>query len=278
MMPDNGFYNNTAGLNGLKNQAVSFMFHNEGEGMYNLDLAYARRMLSRRYILGTHLNYKTSRSYDILDSSGNKDGSFNYNYIRADLLCASSFYFIDSLNELNYGVRLKMENEKADQYTDTGFQADIGLQYAFTFFKSKYIDSFQLSTVVENLGKGLGGVDRMRFAGGISSFIPLVKNIRQMLFAVSHVQYFNSLLKENNGQVFSIGYKEDLSTFTSALKDYALMISVSYNYIRAIRILGDFSGLEYGINIDSRYFNFGYSCLFNSLSGNNYYTSLSIKF
>lgn len=277
LMHDNGFFNNPAGLNIIEKQAVSFLFNNVGENFYNLNLAYGRRF--GKIILGSHLSYKTSKKYDMLDASGNKTGSFKYNYIGADIMFASTGYFLgDLFEELNYGIKIKFENEQADEYSDIGYMADIGLIYGLAFFKSKYIDRLSLFVSFENLGKSFGDINRMRLLSGILIHVPLVKNLRQLLIGVSTVQYFDSQLKENNGLVFSLGYREDLSLLSSSLRDYVLIISISYNYIQSVRILGDFSGLEYGMNIDSKYFNFGYSCLFNSLSGNNYYTSLSIKF
>lgn len=275
---ENGFYYNPAGINAVKNHAVSFLYQNRGGELKNIDFGYGHRLFNQRYIIAGNIDYTTSEDYEILDGSGNKTGTFQYQYVEADIIIGSTAYFISTLKDLHYGVKIKIQNEKADTYSSSAYMADLGFLYKFYFEKNRYCDEIGIYASFENLGKSLSGQSYLRFSGGAVFCFPVVKQLRQIFLGMGIIQYLDSQMEANNAQVFTIGLKENLSSLSQSLKYYSFLLSLSYNYIDAVNVLGDLSGLEYGFKLDGPYFGIGYSCLFSRLTGNKYRTSLSIKF
>ncbi|MDD5066684.1 MAG: hypothetical protein PHF84_06515 [bacterium] len=276
LKPVNGFYQNPAAVNSLSKIGIGLMFNSQGGDFYDMNLAYGQRI--GKMAAGLGVNYKTSGVLDILNETGEKTGTFRYSFVRVSLMAASSSFFLNRIPDIHYGIRLKLENEKAEEYSDTGYTADIGLLYHFEFDKVQYIDRLGLFFSCENLGKNLADTDRARLLTGFLAYIPVVKDLSQVLVGLGVNRYLSSRLSDNSGFLFSLGFREALSLLSNSMKGYEITAGVSFNASRANRVLGSETGLEYGFSVESRRFSLGYDCTFNDATGNNYYGNLALKF
>lgn len=276
LLPENGFFNNPAGLNALARSGICMLFSGDGPDFYSFRAAYGRRI--KRMVLAAGADYRTSDPLDILNEQGENEGSFRYQYVRAGLMAASSSYFLSRVPDIHYGIRIRFESEKADAYSGTAANADIGLLYNLELYKVRYLDRIGMFFSLENLGQSLSGPDRSRMLTGLLLYLPLVKDLSQVLMGAGYLGYFSGRLEDNSGPAFSLGFRQALSLVSSALKGAEFTAGLSYTATRAGRIMGDETGLEYGFSAQNSRLFFNCQCRLNSLAGNSYSALLGARF
>lgn len=268
----NGLFNNPAGLCSIQNRVIGLMYDNAGV-LNDFNLVYAQRLY--QFHLSAGIGYRVSDYFDLFDMDGNRTDRFNYDSFSGSLGAAASLSFIN-IPDLNAGTRLKFIRETVLEYSDQAYLADIGFLYEY-LLSMAYIDKLNLYTVIGDLGKNLGDLDRSSIKAGLLAYIPIQMDTDSLLLGIGFKQYFQQQNKKNNGFIFSLAYQKDLSVLSSQWAGN-IMLGLSYYYSKANQISGDASGLTYGGSINTRSVGLGYSYALNGITGPDHLINLSVKF